>query len=63
MAALSFFRSLSQVNGSLTFKETKTDEPRVVKIPEETVANLEVHRRRQDEFRMRFGPDTAATLI
>jgi hypothetical protein len=63
MAALSFFRSLSQVKGSLTFKETKTDEPRVVKIPEETVANLEVHRRRQDEFRMRFGPDTAATLI
>jgi integrase len=56
------FRSLSQVKGSLTFKETKTGEPRVVKIPEETVANLEVHRRRQDEFRMRFGPDYRSDL-
>jgi integrase len=50
-------RSLTQVKGSLTFKDTKTGEPRVVKIPEETLAKLEGHRKRQDEFRVRFGPD------
>jgi integrase len=50
-------RSLSQANGKLEFKGTKTGEPRVVKIPEETLANLESHRKRQDEFRAQFGPD------
>lgn len=50
-------RSLSQANGNLEFKGTKTDEPRVVKIPEETLAKLEEHRKRQDEFRLQFGPD------
>jgi len=50
-------RSLSKANGVLEFKGTKTDEPRVVKIPEETLAKLEGHRKRQDEFRLQFGPD------
>lgn len=50
-------RSLSQANGKLEFKGTKTDEPRVVKIPEETLQKLESHRKRQDEFRSQFGPD------
>ena len=50
-------RSLSQANGMLEFKGTKTDEPRVVKIPEETLAKLEGHRKRQNEFRSQFGPD------
>ncbi|MFN7994865.1 MAG: site-specific integrase [Bryobacteraceae bacterium] len=50
-------RSLSQANGVLEFKGTKTDEPRVLKIPEETLIKLELHRRRQDQFRAQFGPD------
>jgi integrase len=50
-------RSLSQANGKLEFKGTKTGETRVVKIPEETLAKLESHRKRQDEFRAQFGPD------
>src|ERR1035438_9971963 len=36
-------RSLSQANGVLEFKGTKTDESRVVKVPEETLAKLEPH--------------------
>jgi integrase len=50
-------RSLTQTKYVLEFKCTKTDEPRVAKIPEETLPKLEVHRKRQDEFRLRFGPD------
>jgi integrase len=50
-------RSLSQANGVLEFKGTKTDESRVAKIPEETLQKLEGHRKRQDEFRSQFGPD------
>jgi integrase len=50
-------RSLTQTKDVLEFKGTKTDEPRVAKIPEETLPKLEVHRKRQDEFRLRFGPD------
>lgn len=50
-------RSLSQANGKLEFKGTKTDESRVARIPEETLAKLESHRKRQDEFRVQFGPD------
>ena len=50
-------RSLSQANGVLEFKGTKTDESRVAKIPEETLQKLEAHRKRQDEFRSQFGPD------
>ena len=55
-------RSLSQVKGSLTFKDTKTDEPRVANIPEQTLAKLQGHRKRQDEFRMQFGPDHRSDL-
>ena len=50
-------RSLTQTKDVLEFKGTKTDEPRVAKIPEETLPKLEVHRKRQDEFRLQFGPD------
>ena len=55
-------RSLSQANGKLEFKGTKTDESRVVKIPEETLAKLEGYRKRQDEFRLQFGTDYRADL-
>jgi integrase len=51
------FRSLSQTKGVLEFKGTKTDDPRVAKIPEETLPKLKAHRMRQDEFRLKFGPD------
>src|SRR5713101_6036120 len=50
-------RSLSQTKNGLEFKGTKTDEPRVAKIPEETLPKLEAHRNCQDEFRRQFGPD------
>lgn len=50
-------RSLTQTRDVLEFKGTKTEEPRVAKIPEKTLPNLEAHRRRQDEFRVQFGPD------
>jgi integrase len=50
-------RSLSQTKGSLEFKGTKTDAPRMLKVPEETMRSLEVHRAHQDKFRVQFGPD------
>ena len=52
-----FARSLSQTKQGLTFKGTKSERPRVVKLPESTLTALEIHRRRQDEFRRQFGPD------
>jgi integrase len=55
-------RSLTQTKGGLQFKGTKTGEPRVVKIPEDTLAKLEEHRKRQDEFRTQFGPDYHSDL-
>ena len=55
-------RSLTQTKGVLEFKCTKTDEPRMAKIPEETMPKLEAHRKRQDEFRAQFGPDYHADL-
>ena len=55
-------RSLTQTNQILDFKTTKTGESRVVKIPEETLPKLEVHRKRQDEFRAQFGPSYHADL-
>jgi len=55
-------RSLTQTKGSLQFKATKTDELRVAKIPEGTLAKLEGHRQRQDEFRAQFGPDYRSDL-
>jgi integrase len=60
-------RSLSQTKTEgLTFKPTKghenTEQGHVVKIPEETLVKLEMHRKRQDEFRAQFGPDYRADL-
>ena len=46
----------------LEFKGTKTDEPRVARIPEETLAKLESHRKQQDEFRAQFGEDYRSDL-
>jgi integrase len=34
----------------------------VAKIPEETLPKLEAHRKRQDEFRVQFGPDYRTDL-
>lgn len=45
-----FARSLTQTRHGLAFKCTKSERPRVVKVPE-------VHRKRQDEFRRQFGSD------
>lgn len=50
-------RSLTQTRDVLEFKVTKTDEPRVAKIPAETLPKLEAHRKLQEEFRSQFGPD------
>jgi integrase len=55
-------RSLTQTKDVLEFKCTKTDEVLVSKIPEETLPKLEVHRKRQDEFRLQFGPDYRTDL-
>ena len=50
----------------LTFKPLKgredTEEPRAAAVPEETLAKLDSHRKRQDEFRAQFGPDYRADL-
>jgi integrase len=50
-------RSLTQTKQGLEFKCPKNERPRVVKVPESTLAVLETHRKRQDEFRQQFGPD------
>lgn len=60
-------RSLSQTKEhGLAFKPVKghedTEEPRVAKVPEETLVKLEAHRKRQDEFRAQFGPGYRADL-
>jgi integrase len=55
-------RSLTQTKYLLDFKGTKTDEPRMAKIPEETIPKLEVHRKRQNEFRSQIGPAYRADL-
>jgi hypothetical protein len=48
---------------SLRFKDTKTGEPRVVKIPEEALAKLEAHRNRQTTSARNSAQTIAATLI
>jgi len=55
-------RSLTQTKQVLTFKGTKTERPRVVKVPESALATIEAHRKQQDEFRRQFGPDYRADL-
>jgi integrase len=54
-------RSLSQTKAEgLIFKPLKghedTEESRVVGIPAETLVKLEAHRKRQEEFKKKFGP-------
>jgi integrase len=55
-------RSLTQTKQLLEFKGTKTEKPRDVKVPESALATLDVHRKRQDEFRQQFGPDYRTDL-
>jgi integrase len=55
-------RSLTQTRHVLDFKATKTERPRVVKIPESTLTTIEAHRKHQDEFRRQFGADYRADL-
>ena len=55
-------RSLCQTRDGLVFKSTKTEEPRKVELPPSTVACLDAHRLRQDEFRRQFGPDYRSDL-
>jgi integrase len=55
-------RSLTQTKQVLEFKGTKSERPRVVKIPESTLATLEAHRKHQDEFCHQFGPDYKTDL-
>jgi integrase len=53
-------RSLTQTKKGLEFKGTKTERTLLVKVPKSTLAALEAHRIRQDEFRRQFGPDYQA---
>jgi integrase len=55
-------RSLTQTRQVLEFKGTKTERPRDVKVPESALATLEIHRKRQDEFRRQHGPDYRSDL-
>jgi integrase len=55
-------RSLTQTKQVLEFKGTKSERPRVVKIPESTLATLEAHRKRQSKFLHQFGPDYRTDL-
>jgi integrase len=56
-------RSLTQTKEVLEFKCTKTeDSTRPVSLAGSTLAALEAHRRRQDEFRQKFGPDYRTDL-
>jgi integrase len=55
-------RSLTQTKQGLNFKGTKTERPRDLKVPESALAALETHRRRQEEFRVKFGDDYRADL-
>jgi integrase len=60
-ATIAWSLSQSKEEG-LVFKPVKghedTEEQRVVKVPEETLAKLEGHRKRQDEFRKQHGQTT-----
>src|SRR5579871_5832888 len=56
------FKIARQTKEVLESKGTKTVEPRVIKIPDETLAKLEAHRKRQGEFRLLFGPDYNSDL-
>lgn len=51
-----------KVHDVLEFKATKTEDIRVLKLPKETFAALEVHRKKQGAFRKQFGADYRADL-
>jgi integrase len=55
-------RSLTQTRQVLEFKGTKSERPRDVKVPASALAALESHRKRQDEFRQKYGLDYRADL-
>jgi integrase len=55
-------RSLTQTKQGLEFKATKSERPRVVKVPESALAAMDAHRRRQEEFRRQFGADYRTDL-
>ena len=55
-------RSLTQTRQVLEFEDTKTERPRDLKVPVSALAALNAHRKQQDEFRARFGPDYRADL-
>lgn len=50
-------RSLTQTKQGLAFKTTKTDDPRIVKVPKSALDALDAHRKYQQEFRLQFGQD------
>jgi integrase len=50
-------RSLSQTKDGLVFKTTKEANILEIGIADSALVALEVHRKRQDEFRAQFGPD------
>ncbi|HLK46829.1 MAG TPA: tyrosine-type recombinase/integrase, partial [Bryobacteraceae bacterium] len=53
---------LTQTKGVLTFKCPKNEKPRAVRFPESTLAVLQKHHERQDEFRRKFADDYRADL-
>jgi len=54
-------RSLTQTrHGGLQFKGTKTNKPRTLKLLEPAPTSLAAHRLRQNEFKVKFGPDYEA---
>jgi integrase len=56
-------RTLVQTKAGVQFlNRTKTGKPRAEAIPEETMAILEAHRKRQDEFRAQYGADYCTDL-
>ncbi|HEV2485433.1 MAG TPA: site-specific integrase, partial [Terracidiphilus sp.] len=57
-------RSLTQTAGTVSFKTTKSGEPRRVSLPPgpEFSAKLDAHRKRQDQYRQRYGADYRTDL-
>jgi integrase len=49
-------RSLTQIKDVVSFKDTKTEDIRVIGLGAEALAALETHRKQQSEFRVKFGP-------
>ena len=53
--AVTICRSLSQTKAGLAFKETKTETPRVVVLPQSALKALEAHKQAQQSFKQEFG--------